>query len=152
MDVEAFEYNQRLITEVGISTLDIKDLVGIQPEIRGSNWVEKIRSHHFRVREHGHLLNKDHVKGCPGKFDFGESGWISIKDVSKILEEYCHPTQLSHSCETYKVVLVGHDVSADIRYFNKIELDIVEMFSDCIDASNLYKASNRDNRQYVRRK
>ncbi|KAL8670541.1 MAG: hypothetical protein Q9168_004920 [Polycauliona sp. 1 TL-2023] len=148
VDVEAFEYNQRLITEVGISTLDTKALVGIQPGVRGSNWVGKIRSHHFRVREHGHLLNKDHVEGCPGKFDFGESGWISIKDVSKVLEEYCHPARVSHSCETYKVVLVGHDVSADIRYFNKIGLDIVEFFSDCIDTSNLYKALNRDNRQY----
>ena len=148
VDVEAFEYNQRFITEVGISTLDTKALVGIQPGVRGSNWVGKIHSHHFRVREHGHLLNKDHVEGCPGKFDFGESGWISIKDVSKVLEEYCHPARLSHSCETYKFVLVGHDVSADLRYFNKIGLDIVEMISDCIDTSNLYKASNRDNRQY----
>ena len=148
VDVEAFEYNQRLITEVGISTLDTKDLVGIQPGVRGSNWVGKIRSHHFRVREHGHLLNKNHVEGCPGKFDFGESGWISIKDVSAVLEEYCHPTWLSHCDEKYKVVLVGHDVSADIRYFNKIGLDIVEMVSDCLDTSNLYKASNRDNRQY----
>lgn len=148
VDVEAFEYNQRLITEIGVSTLATKDLVGIQPGVRGSNWVGKIRSHHFRVREHGHLVNKNHVEGCPGKFDFGESGWISIKDVSTVLEEYCHPTRLSHSGEMYKVVLVGHDVSADIRYFNKIGLDIVEMFSDCIDTSNLYKASNRDNRQY----
>lgn len=148
VDVEAFEHNQRLITEVGISTLDTKALLGIQPGVRGSNWVGKIRSHHFRVREHGHLVNKDHVEGCPEKFDFGESGWISIKDVSKVLEECCHPAWVSHSCETYKVVLVGHDVSADVRYFNKIGLNIVEMFFDYIDTSNLYKASNRDNRQY----
>ena len=148
VDVEAFEYNQSLITEIGISTLDTKALVGIQPGVRGSNWVGKIRSHHFRVREHGHLLNKNHVEGCPGKFDFGESGWISIKDVSKVLEEYCHPARLSHSCETYKIVLVGHDISADIRYFNKIGLDIVEMFSDRNATSSLSKATKRDNRQY----
>ena len=148
VDVEAFEYNQRLITEVGISTLDTKDLVGIQSGVRGSNWVGNIRSHHFRVREHAHLLNKKHVKGCPGKFDFGESRWISIKDMSAVLEKYCHPAWLSLYGEMYKVVLVGHDVSADIRYFNKIGLDIVEVVSDCLDTSDLYKASNRDNKQY----
>ena len=148
VDVEAFEFNQRLITEIGISTLATKDIMGIQPGVRGSNWADKIRSHHFRVREHGHLVNKNHVQGCPGKFDFGESGWISIKDVSTVLEEYCHPARLSRSGETYKVVLVGHDVSADIRYFNKIGLEFEEMFSDRIDTSNLYKASNRDDRQH----
>ena len=148
VDVEAFEHNQSLITELGVSTLATQDLLQIQPGVKGSNWVGKIRSHHFRVREHGHLVNKRYVEGCPGKFDFGDSRWISIKDVGTVLKEYCDPAQLSHSGETYKVVLVGHDVSADIRYFNKIGLDVVEIFSDCIDTSNLYKASNRDNRQY----
>ncbi len=85
IDVEALEYNQRLITEIAVSTLATKDLVQIQPGVRGSNWVEKIRSHHFRIREHGHLENKNHVEGCPGNFDFGESRWISIEDVSKVL-------------------------------------------------------------------
>lgn len=147
VDVEAFEYNHSLITEIGISTLATKDFVGIQPGVKGSNWVEQIRSHHFRVREHGHLVNKKHVEGCPDKFDFGESGWISIKDVSRVLGEYCHLARLSPSGEMYKVVLVGHDILADIRYLNKIGLNIVEMCSDSIDTSCLYKASNRDNRQ-----
>ncbi|MCJ1462292.1 hypothetical protein MMC07_000892 [Pseudocyphellaria aurata] len=147
VDVEAFEYDQSLITEIGISTLDTKDLVGIQPGVRGSTWVGRIRSHHFRVREHGHLVNRKHVAGCPGKFDFGESGWISIKDVSSILEYNCHPARPSHSGEMYRVVLVGHDVSGDVKYLSQIGVNIVEMFSDCIDTSDLYKASNRDNRQ-----
>lgn len=31
VDVEAFEFNQKLITEIGISTLDTVDLLGLQP-------------------------------------------------------------------------------------------------------------------------
>ena len=147
VDVEAFEFNHSLITEIGVSTLATKDLLRIQPGIGGYNWVEKIRSHHFRIREHSHLVNKAYVEGCPENFDFGESEWVSIKNVSAVLEEYAHPSRLSYSGEICKAVLVGHDVSADMKYLNNLGLDVFEMFSDCIDTSNLYKASNRDNRQ-----
>ena len=70
-DVEAFEFNQKLVTEIGISTPDTIDLPGLQPGAKGNNWAAKIRSRHFHIREHSHHLNKVHVEGCPDKFDFG---------------------------------------------------------------------------------
>ena len=73
VDVEAFEFNRKLITEIGISTLDKIDLRGRQPGAKENNWAAKIRSRHFRIQEHSHRLNKLHVKSYPDKFDFDQS-------------------------------------------------------------------------------
>lgn len=73
VDVEAFEFNQKLVTKIDISTLDTVDLRGLQPGAKENNWTAKIRSRHFRIREHSHHLNKVHVESCPDKFDFDQS-------------------------------------------------------------------------------
>ena len=147
VDVEAFEFNQKHITEIGISTLDTVDLLGLQPGAKGNNWAAKVRSRYFRIREHGHLLNKVHVEGCPDKFDFGQSEWIYKRDVISVLEGCFNPSRPSYSSRTCKVILVGYDVAADMKYLTEVGFDITRMISDCIDTSDLYKASRRNGRQ-----
>lgn len=147
VDVEAFEFNQKLVTEIGISTLDTVDLLGLQPGAKGINWAAKIRSRHFRIREHSHRLNKVHVEGCPDKFDFGQSEWISKQDVVSVLEECFNPSRSLYSIGTCKVVLVGHNVAADMKYLNELGFDVARIIFDCIDTSDLYKASRREVRQ-----
>ena len=147
VDIEAFEFNQNLITEIGISTLDTVDLLGLQPGAKGSNWTAKIRSRHFRIQEHSHHLNKVHVEGCPDKFDFGQSEWISKQDMVSVLWRCFNPSRSPYSSGTCKVVLVGHDVAADIKYLKESGFDVARVISDCIDTSDLYKASRRDGRQ-----
>ena len=147
VDVEAFEFNQKHITEIGISTLDTVDLLGRQPGAKGNNWAAKIRSRHFRIREHGHLLNKVHVAGCLDKFDFGQSESISQRDMISVLEGCFNPSRPSCSSRTCKVILVGYDVAADIKYLTEVGFEVTRMIADCIDTSDLYKASRRDGRQ-----
>ena len=147
VDVEAFEFNQKLITEIGISTLDTVDLLGLRPGAKGNNWTAKIRSRHFRIREHSHRINKVHVEGCPDKFDFGQSEWISEQHVVSVLEGCFNPSRSPYSSGTCKVVLVGHDVAGDVKYLKELGFDVNRMISDCIDTSDLYKASRRDSRQ-----
>lgn len=147
VDVEAFEFNQKHITEIGISTLDTVDLLGLQPGAKGNNWAAKIRSRHFRIREHGHRLNKVHVEGCPDKFGFGQSEWIYKRDMISVLEGCFNPSRPCYSSRTCKVILVGHDIAADMNYLTELGFDVTGMISDCIDTSDLYKASRRDGRQ-----
>ena len=147
VDVEAFEFNQKLVTEIGISTLDTLDLLGLQPGAKGINWAAKVRSRHFRIREHSHRINKVHVEGCADKFDFGQSEWISKQDVVSVLKGCFSPSRSPYSNGTCKVVLVGHDIAADMNYLNELGFDVARMISDCIDTSDLYKASRRDGRQ-----
>lgn len=71
VDVEAYERNTRQITEIGIATLDTKDIKSIKPGDGGVNWRAMIRARHFRINEHKHLVNKDFVHGCADRFEFG---------------------------------------------------------------------------------
>jgi hypothetical protein len=60
-----------LVTEVGIATLDTKDLASVVPGEGGANWMSCIRARHFRINEHKHLNNVEFVAGCADKFEFG---------------------------------------------------------------------------------
>lgn len=71
IDVEAYEKNHRLITEIGIATLDTADIASLVPEERGTNWFSAIRALHFRIKEYGHLNNSEYLQGCADMFRFG---------------------------------------------------------------------------------
>jgi hypothetical protein len=71
IDVEAVERNQNLITEIGVATLDTKDISHLAPGEKGENWMKMIRPRHFRVNEQKHHVNHEFVVGCPDKFEFG---------------------------------------------------------------------------------
>jgi hypothetical protein len=71
VDVEAYERNTRQITEIGIATLDTKNIAKLNPGNGGVNWREMIRARHFRIREYRHLENSEFVNGCADKFEFG---------------------------------------------------------------------------------
>ena len=118
-DVEAFEFNQNIVTEIGISTLDTIDLRGLQPGAKGSNWAAKIRSRHFHIREHSHRINKVQVEGCPNKFDFSQNERVSKQDVISVLKRCFNPSRSPYFSETCKVVLIRHDVVANMNYLNK---------------------------------
>lgn len=80
VDVEAYERCADIITEIGIATLDTKDIEMITPGKGfqantpaefGKNWISKIRSRHFRIYENKHYNNSEFVSGCADKFEFG---------------------------------------------------------------------------------
>ncbi|PGG99766.1 hypothetical protein GX51_06138 [Blastomyces parvus] len=91
VDVEANEKIHHQITEIGVSTLDTLDLVGIPPGESGSNWMAKIRSRHFRILEYANVVNKEYVSGCPDGFEFGESEWISISNAAGVVDKCFQP-------------------------------------------------------------
>ncbi|KAI9799430.1 MAG: hypothetical protein M1825_004530 [Sarcosagium campestre] len=150
VDIEAFEFNQNFITEIGISTLDTVDLLGVLPETRGNGWATKIRSRHFRIYEHRHRINKVRVESCPENFDFGRSEWIHERDVLSRLQECFNPppSRLGlHSGGTRKIVLVAHNAAADIKYLTKLGFEVTQFISDCIDTADLFRAARRSSRQ-----
>src|SRR5271163_4320162 len=46
IDVEANERNASQITEIGVATLDTRDLKSLTPGKRGENWSAKLRARH----------------------------------------------------------------------------------------------------------
>ncbi|KAJ9620758.1 hypothetical protein H2204_012168 [Knufia peltigerae] len=81
VDIESYERAHELITEVGISTLDTLDLIDTPPGENGKNWINCIRSRHFRIRDHAHLVNRDFCVGNPDAFQFGRSEWITLQQA-----------------------------------------------------------------------
>jgi hypothetical protein len=71
VDVEAFERNHNLITEIGIATLDTSNITSIPPGTNGTGWISAITAKHFRIKEYGHLENKEFLQGCADSFLFG---------------------------------------------------------------------------------
>lgn len=83
IDVEAYERAHNLITEIGVSTLDTLDLVGIPPGTGGVNWIDQIRSRHFRIKGREHLVNQDFCPGNPDAFQFGNSEFIDLSEAAE---------------------------------------------------------------------
>lgn len=96
IDVEAYERAQNLITEVGISTLDTADIRSLAPGQGGSNWMECIRSRHFRISNHEHLRNVTYCIGNPEKFLFGYSEFVSMDEIGEVVDSYFEPPYSAH--------------------------------------------------------
>jgi hypothetical protein len=71
IDIEAWEQDQNLITEVGIATLDTTDIQNIAPGNGGENWLLHINARHIRVKENSWANNSRYVHGCANNFSFG---------------------------------------------------------------------------------
>lgn len=166
VDVEAYEKMDRPITEVGISTLDTNDLVGLPPGEIGKCWMKQIRSRHFRIKETAHLSNSEFVAGCADHFEpeFGQSEWVSFKDAPQVIAScFCPPysrpeilaeaptssydeapTAITDERDNQKrrLILVGHDITMDINYLRKLgyEVSNISNVIESLDTANLYRA------------
>jgi hypothetical protein len=123
VDLEAFEFAQQKITEVGVSILDSRRLINKHP----STWLSHIDSRHMIISEHRHLVNKRFLHGCPDKFNFGKSKFVSLMQIQPTLTQlFKHPSpdfMLPSDNGTRQLILVGHGLSNDKVYLNKINFD-----------------------------
>ncbi|KAL2354964.1 hypothetical protein BJ546DRAFT_822309, partial [Cryomyces antarcticus] len=127
IDLEAYEFAQHKITEIGISTLDVGHLANVAAGADGSAWLSKIRTRHLLVEEYANLVNRRYVKGCPDKFDFGISEWIPLSSAARTLTDaFRVPADADSSSppatsKKYRdVILVGHGLSNDTDYLKRI--------------------------------
>jgi hypothetical protein len=156
IDVEAYERAPGIITEVGVSTLDTRDLKGTAPGKAGENWQQFVRARHFRVLEYKSYVNKDFVAGCPDNFDFGTSEWVSVKSLPSVLTQCFHEPFSKPSGNHVpapedpnnmrNIVLLGHDVEQDIQYCHKIGFSVLGRGNliATMDTQAMYQAYTRD--------
>ncbi|KAI4591622.1 ATP-dependent DNA helicase II subunit 2 [Pestalotiopsis sp. 9143b] len=131
LDVEADEMNRFTITEIGITILDTKRLEGISPGLSLDGWNEFLETHHLRIEEHKHIVNRVWVHGCPDKFQFGRDVVSRLKDL----------------IGEGKFVLVGHDLGSDVRYLESFGLEARKLpgYHDEIDTKDIFRHSQRTN-------
>ncbi|KAL6233694.1 hypothetical protein BDW75DRAFT_241755 [Aspergillus navahoensis] len=142
VDIEVHERSHSQVTEIGISTLDTRDLIGVAPGTNGEEWQSRIQSRHLRVKEYRNHANHLYVRGCPTKFEFGTSEWVASDDLSNAVQAcFALPSFLDGADKKLRpLVLVGHSLSSDIRYLEFANVHILgnsgaSRFSDRIDTA-----------------
>lgn len=133
VDIEWYERDQNKITEIGISTLDTRDLHGVAPGLHGANWYTYVRHRHFRIAENSHLVNTEFVQGCPTAFQFGSSEFIRSADMPKVIASCFQPPYSAREghrsddemYQTRTLVVVGHGVMTDIKMLRKHGYDML---------------------------
>ncbi|KAH6682101.1 hypothetical protein B0J14DRAFT_230794 [Halenospora varia] len=153
VDVEAYERNHNIITEIGIATFDTADIASVVPGEGGKNWLPLIRARHFRIKEHKSYVNAEFVRGCADGFEFGESEFISLNDAPRTVANcFKHPfsgpaTKLpADQLPTRNVVLVGHDLKADVEYLRKIGYDVYNLGNllEEVDTAKMWQWVTKD--------
>ncbi|KAF6820453.1 qde-2-interacting protein [Colletotrichum sojae] len=146
IDIEVAEEHHGTILEVGISTLDTNDIVGVPPGDIGRNWFNKIKSRHLITRDFKHMRNKKFIRGCPELFDFGESEYPKKSELrEQVLSAFKDfsvagiPEGEDHS---RNIVLVGHDLDSDLGYLASMDVhpwSLNGMFR-CLDTKDMHQA------------
>jgi len=157
VDIEAYERDQKKITEIGISTLDTNDLAGTSPGAGGVEWMKKLRGRHFRIAEYAHLRNTEFIAGCADNFQekFGTSEWTSIKESPQVVAScFRYPFSapgrytpfppdarmvgrngcgsqylppVNDNVPKRNVILVGHEIRSDIEYLRTLGYDVTNL-------------------------
>ncbi|KAL9129988.1 MAG: hypothetical protein Q9217_001710 [Psora testacea] len=162
VDIEAYERDQQMITEIGICTLDTSDIIKVAPGESGEEWMKYMRCRHFRIMERAHLINNKFIIGCADRFQqqFGTSEWISIKEAPQVIAaclkppfsapgQYTpHPASMhdvprngsriqrlvkDDQAQKRNIILLGHDLRSDIDYLRKMGYDVGNL-SNVIEA------------------
>ncbi|KAI8634733.1 hypothetical protein F5Y19DRAFT_122599 [Xylariaceae sp. FL1651] len=143
VDVESYERNNSLVTEIGLATLDTDDTMDVPPGERGENWFSFLEVHHFRIAEYSYLVNTEFVKGCPDAFNFGDSQMVSIKDIARIIGNIIGDND---SKDKTPVILVGHDIAQDLNYLLKVGYNpwCVSQIVDEIDTKAVFQRMERN--------
>ena len=143
VDMECNERCHSQVTEVGISVLDTRDLVGVPPGENCNYWRRRIQSRHLRVREHGHIVNRDFVPGCPKDFQFGTSEWVDLVQLGDTVRA-CFQAPSGAEDGERTLILVGHSTGMEEAYLRKLGVPLLReggtpFFADVVDTAEFFK-------------
>ncbi|KAI9827965.1 MAG: hypothetical protein M1826_006161 [Phylliscum demangeonii] len=137
-DVELDERNSSVVTEVGIATLDARDVFGALAGEHGQGWSQRAEVRHLRIRESAHIVNKDFVSGCPDRFEFGTSEFVSEQTVGalvqRMLADLGRAPVMARSFGATQVrlpprplVVVGHSINGDVAILKHLGCDLLAL-------------------------
>lgn len=143
MDIESYEFNTRMVTEIGFGILDTRDIDGVAPSDRGTAWHKKIQGRHIRIQEHAHAVNRVHVHGCENNFNFGTTEFVKLRDIPALLKEILQPVNTDGRFR--QVILVGHSIDCDLAFVKNVGFDMQKdaKFRETIDTQNMYRHYSR---------
>ncbi|KAI1126672.1 hypothetical protein F5Y10DRAFT_293468 [Nemania abortiva] len=142
VDVEAYEKETRVVTEIGLAVLDTEDLIDICPGEGGENWFSLVQAHHLRIKERCYIVNSEFVQGCPEAFNFGNSQIVPVKNISEAVSRIIGNKE---SGDQRPVILVGHDIKHDLEYLKWIGYNYwrVPQIVDEVDTRGMFQRLER---------
>ncbi|KAL2168183.1 hypothetical protein VTG60DRAFT_300 [Thermothelomyces hinnuleus] len=124
IDIEAWEQDQGIITEIGIAMLDTTEIKDIAPGEGCQNWFPLIEARHIRVKENSWATNSRFVRGCADRFSFGTTEFAQESDIAQLLKRVIDDATFVDPIDGTKkprpVVLVFHESSSDIKYLKSV--------------------------------
>lgn len=109
-DIEAYERNQKIITEIGFVM------------VKNSKIIEK---EHIIIKENYDFKNGRYVEDNKDNYLFGESISMSLPEALKIIESKIHESD----------TLIGHGIRNDFKYLSKegIKIDKIKSTKKVVD-------------------
>lgn len=129
VDVEAYERNQRLVTEIGVSIFDPADQQLLP--------VPRIDTVHIIISEHKSKINTRYVPNNKLRFNGGTLYEMTLSE----LKYYLKPIFTRFFAER-NAVLVGHNISGDVRWLANHGLSNLDNVPQ-IDTQKLFQISRR---------
>lgn len=136
IDCEAFEFDQKKVTELGVAVLDTEEIAGTEPGPNGENWIAKMKYAHYRPVEYARYVNRKFVKGCEDGFAFGDTVWIRLPDATRVLGRIFRSPQKLHEAANFaiepsapghdirNVIFVAHGLANDDKYLAQLGFDL----------------------------
>jgi hypothetical protein len=140
LDVEMFEHDRSILTELGISILDPWKLPGNDANTPPSPWdaLKVIKNHHVRIKPTAHLVNGDLCAGHPDNFLFGNTSFVSIAQGKELLRNSF--THYDTQGNLRPVIFIEHAVDNDlqaIKHSFGLDLSALNVIVTTIDTQNL---------------
>ena len=103
------EFRSRSVVELGVSTLDTRDIAGIKPDHRAANWISKVKHYHF-VPTHYHSRDASRL----GRAIFCTSQPASSASIRTIVLSLLQIAR-DRDGRCRKVHVVGQSISSDLN-------------------------------------
>ena len=112
-----------------MSVLDSRLIKDVDPGTDGQPWFDLMKHLHLRPNENVRYINKRWVKGCPDRFNFGESAFIPLGDAGRVMDRiFSDPSRMHEACNfdteildvTPSIMLIGHDLKNDTDYLKQL--------------------------------
>lgn len=145
VDVESHELNHRSILEVGVTSLDTKEIWGASgdeepPHSFDELW-KKVKVRHFRLKENRFLKNGRFVSDCSDKFGFGQSEWLGLEEAPAVIAQLFR----FEDGEAGRVVFVGHDAGTDKAYLKQLGYNPDNVNGlQTVDTAKMWKAIKQE--------
>lgn len=118
VDVEAFERNTNVVTEIGISIYDPRESL--------YSTVPNFRTYHLIVAESLRLRNGNFVCDVKDCFLLGESYVMSLSSCVEFIQTLLNYYMVPHTPQeaTWRRAFVGHNVKGDLKWLSSIGVNV----------------------------